>query len=178
MARVSLVSEEDHPELSELMGRIRGARRGRLINVYRLLLHSPALAEAWFGLNNAVRWKTQLDGRLRELVIIRVGSLCRAPYILRQHIPKLALAEGLQPPEWEALASWRDSNLFDERERAALAYADALTATTGASADTVDGLKAFFDERQIVELTLLIAAYNMHARVLNALDLDLEPPEK
>jgi len=67
MARVSLVSEEDHPELSELMGQIRGARRGRLINGYRLLLHSPALAEAWFGLNNAVRWKTQLDGRLREL---------------------------------------------------------------------------------------------------------------
>ena len=38
-----------HPELSELMGRIRGARRGRLINVYKLLLHNPALAEAWFG---------------------------------------------------------------------------------------------------------------------------------
>jgi alkylhydroperoxidase family enzyme len=178
MARVSLVSEEDHPELSELMGQIRGARRGRLINVYRLLLHSPALAEAWFGLNNAVRWKTQLDGRLRELVIIRVGSLCRAPYILRQHIPKLALAEGLQPAEWEALSSWRESSLFNERERAALAYADVLTETTAASDATVSGLKPFFDERQIVELTVLIGAYNMHARVLNALDLDLELPEK
>ena len=178
MARVSLVSEEDHPELSELMGQIRGARRGRLINVYRLLLHSPALAEAWFGLNNAVRWKTRLDGRLRELVIIRVGRLCRTPYILRQHIPKLASAEGLQPAEWEALTSWRESTLFDERERVALAYVDALTETTGASEDTVAALKAFFDERQIVELTVLIGAYNMHARVLNALDLDLESQEK
>ena len=178
MARVSLVSEEDHPELSGLMGQIRGARRGRLINVYRLLLHSPALAEAWFGLNNAVRWKTGLDGRLRELVIIRVGCLCRAPYILRQHVPKLALAEGLQPAEWEALGAWRESRLFDERERTALAYADALTETTGASDGMVAGLKTFFDERQIVELTVLIGAYNMHARLLNALDLDLEPPEK
>ena len=160
------------------MGQIRGARRGRLINVYRLLLHSPALAEAWFGLNNAVRWKTQLDGRLRELIIIRVGSLCRAPYILRQHIPKLALAEGLQPAEWEALARWRESSLFNQGERAALVYTDALTETAAASADAVAGLKAFFDERQIVELTVLIGAYNMHARVLNALDLDLESPEK
>jgi 4-carboxymuconolactone decarboxylase len=178
MARVSLVSEADHPELSELIGRIRGVRRGRLINVYRLLLHSPALAEAWFGLNNAVRWNTRLDGRLRELIIIRVGTLCRAPYILRQHIPKLASAEGLHAAEWEALASWRESSLFDERERVALAYADALTETTVAGDDTVAGLKAFFDERQIVELTVLIGAYNMHARVLNALDLDLELPEK
>ena len=177
MARVSLVSEEDHPELSELMGRIRGARRGRLINVYRLLLHSPALAEAWFGLNNAVRWKTQLDGRLRELLIIRVGMLCHAPYILRQHIPKLASAEGLRPADWEALANWRDSSRFNERERVALAHADALTETAGATGDAVAGLKLFFDERQIVELTVLIGAYNLHARVLNGLDLDLESAE-
>lgn len=178
MARVGLVSEEDHPELSELMGRIRGARRGRLINVYRLLLHSPALAEAWLCLNNAVRWKTQLDGRLRELVIIRVGISCHAPYILRQHIPKLASAEGLQRAEWEALANWTESSRFTERERAALAYADALTETGGARAEAVAVLKAFFDERQIVELTVLIGAYNMHARVLNGLDLDLESPEE
>jgi 4-carboxymuconolactone decarboxylase len=175
MARVSLVREEDHPELSELMGRIRGARRGRLINVYRLLLHSPALAEAWFGLNNAVRWKTRLDGRLRELLIIRVGKLCRAPYILRQHIPKLASAEGLEPADWEALENWRESSRFNERERAALCYADALTETSGAGEDAVAGLKVFFDEAQIVELTVLVGAYNMHARVLNGLALDLEP---
>jgi len=178
MARVSLVSEEDHPELSELMGRIRGARRGRLINVYRLLLHSPALAEAWFGLNNAVRWKTQLEGRLRELIIIRIGISCRANYILRQHIPKLASAEGLQPADWEALADWPQSSRFDERQCAALAYADALTETAGAGADAVARLKVFFAERQIVELTVLIGAYNMHARVLNGLDLDLESPEQ
>lgn len=157
------------------MGRIRGARRGRLINVYRLLLHSPALAEAWFGLNNAVRWETRLDGRLRELIIIRVAILCHAPYILRQHIPKLASAEGLQPADWEALATWRESSRFDERERTALAHADALTESGGATNDAVAGLKPFFDERQIVELTVLIGAYNMNARVLNGLDLDLEP---
>src|SRR5207302_11473513 len=103
MARVSLIEEQDHPEFADLVRQIRGARRGHLINVYKLLLHSPALAEAWFALNNAVRWNTKLDGRLRELVIIRIGFLCDAPYILRQHIPKLAEAEGVTPCECEAL---------------------------------------------------------------------------
>ena len=44
MARVPLIEEKEHPELSELIGKIRGARGGRLINIYRLMLHSPALA--------------------------------------------------------------------------------------------------------------------------------------
>jgi hypothetical protein len=95
MARVSLIEEDGHPELVDLIARIRGARRGRLINIYKLLLHSPALAESWFAHNNAVRWKTELDGRLRELVIIRIGFISGVDYIVRQHVPALAIPEGL-----------------------------------------------------------------------------------
>lgn len=156
------------------MERIRGARRGRLINVYKLLLHNPAIAEAWFALNNAVRWQTALDGRLRELLIIRIGYLCDAPYIIRQHVPALAQAEGITPEACEALRNWPESELFDPRERIALEYTDALTRFTRASDPLLAGMKAFFTERQIVEVTVLIGAYNMHARVLNGLDLDLE----
>lgn len=176
MARISLVKEEGHPELAEIIGHMRGARRGRLINVYRLLLHSPALAEAWFALNNAVRWNTRLDGRLRELVIIRIGYLCDAPYILRQHIPGLAVAAGVALPECEALRDWRQTSLFDARERAVLEYADELTRATRTGDELFMRLKPHFDEGQLVELTVLIGAYNMHARVMNAFELDLENP--
>lgn len=176
MARISLIKEEGHPELGEIIGQIRGARRGRLINVYRLLLHSPALAKAWFALNNAVRWNTGIVGRLRELVIIRIGYLCDAPYILRQHIPQLAAAEGVTAAECEALRDWQETSLFDARERAALEYADSLTRAVRAGDELFARLKVFFDESQLVELTVLIGAYNMHARVLNAFELDLENP--
>ncbi|HEX5282109.1 MAG TPA: carboxymuconolactone decarboxylase family protein [Micropepsaceae bacterium] len=174
MARISLINEEDHPELAEIIGQVRGARRGRLINVYRLLLHSPELAKAWFALNNAVRWKTRIGGRLRELMIIRIGYLCDAPYILRQHVPALAAAEGVTQAECDALRDWPASSLFDGRERAALEYADALTRAVGASDELFARLRGFFTEGQLVELTVLIGAYNMHARVLNGLELDLE----
>jgi alkylhydroperoxidase family enzyme len=142
-----------------------------------LLLHSPALAESWFVHNNAVRWKTELDGRLRELVIIRIGYLTRVAYIVRQHVPALALPEGLTLEECEALADWRGSDLFGERDRAVLAYADAMTADIQIPDAVFAGLKPYFGERQIVELTVLIGTYNMHARVMQALEIDPERAE-
>jgi 4-carboxymuconolactone decarboxylase len=175
MARVSYVEEGDHPELADLIGRIRGGRRGNLINIYRLLLHSPALAESWFINNNAVRWNTALDGRLRELVIIRVAHLNGATYVVNQHVPELARAEGLTDAECEALADWASSGCFTERERTALAYGDAMTRDIAVPDAVFGALKQHFSERQIVELTVLVGTYNMQSRVLRALAIDPEP---
>jgi 4-carboxymuconolactone decarboxylase len=175
MARVPLIQEQDHPELADLVQRFSAGRRGRLINVYRMLLNSPPLAESWFNHSNAVRWKTTLDGRLREIVIIRMGHLTRCDYVLRQHVPSLALADGLTGEECDALADWRGSKFFDARERAALTYADAMTRDIAVPDDVFAAVKRHFGDRQIVELTVLIGTYNMNARVLRALELDLEP---
>ncbi len=175
MARVALIKEEDHPELSALMQTLRAGRRGRLINIYRMLLNSPPLAESWFNHSNAVRWKTTLPGRLREIVIVRMGYLAQCEYVLRQHVPSLALADGLAREECDALADWQSSSFFDARERAALAYTDTMTREIAVADKVFAPLKRHFDDRQIVELTVLIGSYNMNARVLRALELDLEP---
>jgi 4-carboxymuconolactone decarboxylase len=175
MARVPLIQEQDHPEFSDLVERFRAGRRGRLINIYRMLLNSPPLAESWFNHSNAVRWKTTLDGRLREIVIIRMGHLTRCDYVLRQHVPSLALADGLTREECDALADWHGSKFFDARERAVLTYADTMTRDIAVPDDVFAAVKRHFNDRQIVELTVLIGSYNMNARVLRALDLDLEP---
>jgi 4-carboxymuconolactone decarboxylase len=175
MARVSYVDDKTNPEVAELVGRIRGARRGNLINIYRLLLHSPALAESWLGHNNAVRWRTELDGRLREIVIIRVAYLNGATYVVRQHVPELAIPEGLSLAECDALADWQASSLFDARERAALAYADVMTREVAVPDAVFDPLRSHFNQRQIVELTVLVGTYNMQTRVFRALQIDPEP---
>jgi alkylhydroperoxidase family enzyme len=176
MARVSLIKEQDHPEFAELIQKFSAGRRGRLINIYRMLLNSPALAESWFNHSNAVRWKTTLDGRLREIVIIRMGHLAKSQYVLRQHVPSLALADGMTLEECDALADWRATSLFSARERAALAYTDTMTRDIEVPDPIFAEVKRHFDDRQIVELTVLIGTYNMNARVLQALRLDLEPP--
>ena len=177
MARVSLIEEKGHPELAELIARMRGARRGSLINIYRMLLHSPTLAATWFEHLNAVRWKTQLDGKLRELVIIRVGILNRVDYVIKTHVPKLALEEGLMLEQCDALADWRNSGLFTDVQRAALAYTDVMTRDITVPDAVHAELRRHFSERQIVELAVLIGTYNMHTRVLAALQIDPEPAQ-
>ncbi len=175
MARVSLIAEKDRPHLANLIEKFRAGRRGRLINIYRMLLHSPALAESWFAHSNAVRWMTTIEGRLREIVIIRMGHLTGSQYVLRQHVPSLALADGLTVEECDALADWRGSRFFSERERSALTYTDVMTRDIVVPDAVFAEVKRHFNERQIVELTVLIGTYNMNARVLRALELDLEP---
>lgn len=174
MARISLIEKDRHPELADLIARISTGRRGRLLNVYRLLLHSPPLATTWFEHVGAVRWQTQLDGRLREMVIIRIALLNRIEYVIRQHVPELALAEGLTAEECDALGDWQASDRFAGRERAALAYADAMCRSAQVSDPVFTELRNHFGEREVVELTVLIGTYIMHNRVFGALEIDLE----
>jgi 4-carboxymuconolactone decarboxylase len=175
MARISLIEEAEHQELAELIACIKAGRRGGLLNVYKLLLHSPALARTWFDHNGAVRWQTKLSGRLREIIIIRVAHLNGVDYVLAQHVPGLAIAEGLTVGECEALANWRATDLFDPRERAALAYAEMMTLSTSVSDEVFADVRRHFDDREIVELSVLAGTYIMHNRVMKALAIDLEP---
>jgi alkylhydroperoxidase family enzyme len=176
MARVPLIQEQDDPELADMIERFRAGRRGKLINIYRMLLNAPPLAESWFNHSNTVRWKTTLPGRLREIVIIRMGHVTKSQYVLRQHVPSLAVADGLSLEECDELADWRASKFFSARERAALAYADIMTREIVVPDPVFAEVDRHFNARQIVELTVLVGTYNMNARVLQALQLDLETP--
>ena len=176
MARVSLIDENDHPELSGLIAKIRSARGGRLLNIYRMMLHSPAIASGWFELNQAVRNRTEVDGQSRELAVMRVAILNGVDYILRAHGPTYALKEGLTPAQVDALADWSASTLFNDEQRALLAYVDAMTRDIDVPDAVFAQLRAHYSERQTVELTMLIGAYNMHTRVLKALKIDPETP--
>jgi len=175
MARIALIEEKDHPELAELIGKIRAGRRGALINVYKLLLHAPPLAAIWLDFVSTARYKTELDGRLREIVIIRVAHLNRTAYVFKQHVPELSAPEGLTDDECNALADWRQAKSFSARERAALSFTDAMTRDIAVPDDVFGALRLHFSERQIVELSVLIGLYNMHTRVFTALGIDPEP---
>lgn len=176
MARVSLIDEENRPELSGLIAKIRGARGGRLLNIYRMMLHSPALAGGWFELNQAVRFNTEVDGQSRELAMMRVAILNDVVYILHAHSRTYALKEGLTPAQVDALTEWTASGLFSDQQRALLAYVDAMTRQIDVSDEVFESVRAHYNERQVVELTMLVGAYNMLTRVLKALKIDPEPP--
>jgi alkylhydroperoxidase family enzyme len=170
MSRISLL-EEFPAEANDFVDRIRRQRRGTLLKLYKALLHSPPLAESWFGHMNAVRWGSTLPGRLRELIIIRIATIHAVAYVIRQHVPTLAEADGVSLTECEALKDWRHCVSFNEAERAALAYCDGVTTEVNVADDVFEALRPHYSERQLVELTVLIATYNMHVRVIQALEI-------
>ncbi|GIX28773.1 MAG: carboxymuconolactone decarboxylase [Burkholderiales bacterium] len=173
MARLPLVSEQTHPELSPLIERIREERGGRLLNLYATLLHSPPVAEGWLKLLTAVRQHTRLDPALRELAILRVALINEAQYEYRTHVP-FALQAGLTPEQLEALPAWGESPLFDQRARDVLAYVDAMTRDVHVPDALFEPLRRWFDPRQLVELTVTVAAYNMVSRFLEALQVEAD----
>ena len=175
MARVRLIDENESPGLRPLIDKIKGARGGRLINIYRLMLHSPKLADAWFELNQAVRYGTEIDGQSRELAVIRVAILNNVEYVVRAHGPAYALKEGLTADQVDAVANWQGSNLFSGKQRALLAYVDSITREIDVPDDVFAEIRKHHSERQVVELTMLIGAYNMLTRFLKALRVDPEP---
>ena len=176
MARVPLIDEHATPDIAALVAKIRGARSGKLHAFYQALLHTPALASAWFEFNNAVRFRTSLGDRVRELVIMRVAALTGCGYVWRVHETQYAAPAGVTPREVEALRDWRKSGVFGPGDAALLAYVDAMTRDVEVPDAVFNGMRAHFSERAAVELTVLIAAYNMHTRVLRALDIDPEKP--
>lgn len=172
MARIPLVDENATPAIAELAAKIRGARGGQLHVFYRALLHSPDLAAAWFEFNSAVRFKTLLDDRVREMAIMRVAALTGCEYVWSVHETQYAGPAGLTPQKVQALRDWPGTTVFDARERALLAYVDAMTREAAVGDALFEELAAHFDEREIAEVTVLIGAYNMQTRVLRALGID------
>jgi alkylhydroperoxidase family enzyme len=170
VARLPLVGEGERPELKGLIETIKAERGGRLLDLYRVLLNSPPIAEGWLKLFTAIRQKSKLPGGLRELAILRVALLNGATYEYRAHVP-FALKEGVPQEKIDALEGWRDSELYTPGERAVLAYTDAMTREIQVSDEVFAAVRAALDERETVELTATIAGYNLVSRFLVAMQL-------
>ncbi len=162
----------------ELVREIRARRGGVLLNLDRMLLHSPALAKGWNAHLGAVRGALTIEPKLRELAICAVAALTGADYEWDQHLP-LFIQAGATDAAAEALrdveTASADPVLFDVRERAVLHLAIEMTrAVTVSEAAFEDVRMQLGGDRQVVELVSIIATYNMVSRFLVALGVDAE----
>jgi uncharacterized peroxidase-related enzyme len=106
---------------------------------------------------------------LRSLLTVRVSQINHCEFCVDINSATL-LKRGVKPDKVDALASWRDSPLFDARERAALDYTEAMTWSDRRVDDAVmQALKAQFADDAIVELTALIAFQNLSSKFNSAL---------
>jgi len=176
MSRVPLIGEE-RTDLAPFINRVK-TERGKLINLYRVLLNSPTIAAGWLDFNSTIRYKTSLDAALREMIILRVSLLNGAEYQARIHGASHALKAGLTKEQIAALADWQDSGLFTPAQRAALAWTDAMTRDIEVPDALHAELQQHFDNQAVVEISVLAGAYNMHTRVARALRIEPETATK
>jgi alkylhydroperoxidase family enzyme len=170
MARLSY-PDATNPAIAPVVERIK-AERGKVLNLYSMLLHSPPVAEGWLAFLTAIRQKCLLSGRIRELAIMRIAVLNGADYEFRAHTP-FALTEGFTQQQIDALQKGQ-TDCFNAVERSVLAYTDAMTQEVRVSDAVFIAVKAHFNEREMVELTATIGAYNLVSRFLEALQVDHE----
>jgi 4-carboxymuconolactone decarboxylase len=164
MARVSGTHGE-----SDVAARIRARRGGALRPLDEVLLHSPPVADGWNSMLGAIRSDLALDPAVRELIVLRIAVLNNAPYEWSAHEPA-ARGAGVTDAQLEAVKTG-ETAAFDEPQKAALAYAEAMTVHIDVPDATFAALREHFDETGVVEVTAVAAAYNMVSRFLVALDV-------
>jgi 4-carboxymuconolactone decarboxylase len=165
--RVAPVPPGTRPELAAIEASI-VTQRGKMLLLYEVLLNSPSIAEGWEKMFTAVRNRTTLPPALRELVILRVAILNRAPYEFDAHAP-VATAAGVSAAKLAALREDVPGAAFSALERAVLTLTDTMTRDVQVDDAVFEPLRAHFDAQGLVELVATVAAYNMVSRFLEAL---------
>jgi uncharacterized peroxidase-related enzyme len=151
------------------------ASRGRLSQSVRLWARSPRALLSFLRLFKAVdRDGSPLEPALRALVMVRVSQLNHCAFCVDLNRSR-ALERGVTLEQLEALEHHEASTLFGEREKAALAFADAMTLTgAGVPPELRQALRGAFTDDAIVELGALAAFQNMSSRFNAALDVPEE----
>jgi len=156
---------------------IRQRRGGELNELDRTLLHSLPVAGGWNVLLGAIRTQTSLPADLRELAICRVAALNSAWFEWKHHYP-LALQAGIDDELLQLVKKGRQWDLSGMEHMAygtlrwtMLRYVDNMTLYVQVPTTAFDDVRAWWSEKEIVELTAIVASYNMVSRFLVALDV-------
>ncbi|MBM89573.1 MAG: carboxymuconolactone decarboxylase [Gammaproteobacteria bacterium] len=122
---------------------------------------------------------SQLDPIVREIGILRAGYVQGSQFVFSQHC-KAARRFGLSEAKIAAIPHWEVSEVFDTKERAILAWSDALILQGGRASDELfEALHSHLSDEDILELTYHIMGYNLHAVCCKALRLEYDDvPER
>lgn len=143
------------------------------LNIYRMLAHSGPAAVGFLKLGAALLRENQLDSRLRELAILRVGILCRAGYEVFQH-KRVARNVGVDEEKIAALEDGPDHPVFSDLERKVLRYTDQVVLNVKAGDSTFNALSEVLPHRELAELTITIGYYMMVSRFLENFEVEIE----
>jgi alkylhydroperoxidase family enzyme len=142
-------------------------------NIFLTLGRHPRLFRAWLRFASRLMPRGELPRTETELVILRVAHNCDSEYERAQHV-RIGRRVGLTKEQIESVADGPDAEGWSERERALLRASDELHADRVISQTTWSELAAYYGERELIEICMLIGHYEMLAMVLASLRVQPE----
>lgn len=147
-----------------------------MLNIFRTLAHHPKLMKRWLVFGNHVLARSTLAPRERELVILRVGFLCRAGYEWGQHVV-IARQAGVSDAEIERVADGPEAPGWSDADRALLRAVDELRADAFITDASWQALAEHFTTQQVLDLIFAVGQYQLVSMALNSLGVQPDSPD-
>jgi alkylhydroperoxidase family enzyme len=145
------------------------------LNIFRVMLHRPKTAKALSDLLVSLLFGGELDDRLRELLIMRIGWSTGADYEWTQHWKIAREQFGCSDQDLlELRGDWRSSDHFGDDEKTLLEAVDALLEHGTISSELADRCLERFGRNATIELATAVGTWRLVSKVANALQIPLE----
>jgi 4-carboxymuconolactone decarboxylase len=172
MARLPYVDESQAPDkVREALDRLPD------LNIFRMTANAETAFRPWLAFGGALLSSLELDARLRELAILRVGKLEGAEYEWVQHVP---IAKSVGATDEEVAAIERDEidrDALDPVARAVLAFTTEVVRDVRASHEALEAVREQgLSPREVVELLLVISYYMGVARMAETAGIEIDGP--
>lgn len=178
MSVVRMIEQPESDDLRAFYDLLERAGRDMgVLNVFKVMAHSPELLRSWWQMMTVLLSKLELPARYRELAILRLFQVKGGAYGFAHHV-RIAKMIGVSEDAIAQLAQHEESVAFDATDKLVLRYTDAVTRMDAAATAIAEEVKAALGERQLVELTFCIANWNLMAHLLEPLQIELEEPAK
>jgi alkylhydroperoxidase family enzyme len=171
MTRIEGVPTRKASPLVRLVHRLSRRRLGRDVDPVSVYAHAPGLLMGYGVFEQATARQRRVEERLKALAETKAAAVVSCEFCC-DIASSIAREAGVSERQLLALPDYRESGEFDELEMLVLDYATAMSRSPTTVGDELfASLRERFDERQLVELTSVIALENMRARFNSAFDM-------
>jgi len=150
-----------------------GKMGGRVLNIFRTLVRHPKLMKRWLVFGNHVLNKSTLPPREREVLILRIGWLCRCEYEWSQHV-EIGRACGLEDVDFRRIKDGPEAEGLVPLDALLLRATDELHADAVIHSETWRSLAEHWNEQQLLDLVFTVGQYNLVSMALNTLGVPLD----
>ncbi len=147
---------------------------GTVMNLYTTLANSPKMGERWLTFASYILRESTLPARDREILILRIGWLCRSEYEFGQHTI-VGKSAGLTPEEIKRITLGAKAPGWDPFDATLIRAADELHADAFITDATWNELAKRYNTQQLMDVVMTVGNYNLVSMLLNTFGVQLDP---